>query len=98
MSTANELTHKNVVTLLTVLHIFVSFYMYFTNKRFSTFCILHKDRWQYIFCNVYNLMSPTTTINDMKYENILHDLDPLLLKILNQSILNKAENMSYWHK
>ena len=43
-------------------------------------------------------MSPTTTINDMKYENILHDLDPLLFKILNQSILNKAENMSYWHK
>ena len=44
-------------------------------------------------------MSPTTTtINDMKYENILHDLDPLLFKISNQSILNKAENMSYWHK
>ena len=52
-----------------------------------------------IFCNVYNLMSPTTTtINDMKYENILHDLDPLLFKISNQSILNKAENMSYWHR
>ena len=44
-------------------------------------------------------MSPTTTtINDMKYESILHDLDPLLFKISNQSILNKAENMSYWHK